>query len=573
MSYFGSTEKYLTKNGKPWIPIMGECHYSRLDERRWKKALEMMKNGGIEIVSTYVIWIHHEEVEGNFTFEERKNLRRFLELCKEAGLYVWLRIGPWCHGEVRNGGFPDYLVKLGKDEDDPIELRSNDEQYLKYVKRFFERVGKECSDLFFSSGGPIIGVQIENEYGHVGGFAGDKGEEHMKTLTKMAKESGLIVPYYTATAWGGACTGGLMPVYGGYCEAPWDSRVCELEPNENYVFSFDNEFSDKPYLTAELGGGLQVTHHRRPRIGKKDIGSIALVKLGSGANGLGFYVYHGGTNPEGILSTLQESKATGYSNDYPIYSYDFQAPIGEFGKIRPSYIEIQQIARFIKENEKELAESTTFIPKHQTELPISIRYWEMENKVKGFLFYNNYVRHGIRKALIEKVIEFDFNGINMIFPPVTVDSDSYGVIGFEVVREKDSFRCVWTKHHFSSKELQYINEDLENLQEIKFELIKSDEKELTYRASLAEQIELNRGESAFLKILYEGDEIRVFSSEEMIHDAFYFDGYYEIDLELYDYPENLTLKVLRGRDSSEVYYEPGYRPRPQTDGLRKIFFV
>ena len=150
----------------------------------------------------------------------------------------------------------------------------------------------------------------------------------MRTLQKMAKEIGFCVPLYTATGWGGAVTGGMLPVMAGYCEAPWDSRLTELEANENYVFTGnrndtlvanDHHVSEQltfdpaefPYLTAELGGGLQPTEHRRPVPVGTDIGAMSLTKLGSGVAMLGYYMYHGGTNPKGKFSTLEESKATG----------------------------------------------------------------------------------------------------------------------------------------------------------------------------------------------------------------------------------------------------------------------
>ena len=98
----------------------------------------------------------------------------------------------------------------------------------------------------------------------------------METLTEMAKEIGFNVPFYTATGWGGARTGGLLPVMGGYCDAPWDPRTTEIEPSGNYIFTYERndhdigsdhgigegttfDYSKFPYLTAELGGGLQMT--------------------------------------------------------------------------------------------------------------------------------------------------------------------------------------------------------------------------------------------------------------------------------------------------------------------------
>lgn len=97
---------YLIKDGRPWFPVMGEMHYSRYKETLWEESPRKIKARGVTIVSTYVIWIHHEEEEGIYDFSGCRNLRHFLTLCKKVGLQVFLRLGPWVHGEVRNGGFP-----------------------------------------------------------------------------------------------------------------------------------------------------------------------------------------------------------------------------------------------------------------------------------------------------------------------------------------------------------------------------------------------------------------------------------------------------------------------------------
>lgn len=110
-SEIGYTSRYLTVNGKPWFPVMGEMHYSRYPEQFWEKELYKMKAGGIGIVSMYVIWIHHEESEGTYDFTGQRNLRKFLELIQGCGMQAILRIGPWVHAEVRNGGFPDWLLE------------------------------------------------------------------------------------------------------------------------------------------------------------------------------------------------------------------------------------------------------------------------------------------------------------------------------------------------------------------------------------------------------------------------------------------------------------------------------
>ena len=98
------------RDGRPWLPVMGEIHYSRVPREDWDEAILKMKADGIEIIATYVFWIHHEEVEGQFDWSGNRSLRDFVTACRRHGMWVLARIGPWCHGEVRNGGFPDWLL-------------------------------------------------------------------------------------------------------------------------------------------------------------------------------------------------------------------------------------------------------------------------------------------------------------------------------------------------------------------------------------------------------------------------------------------------------------------------------
>ncbi|MBO5622528.1 MAG: beta-galactosidase, partial [Butyrivibrio sp.] len=197
----------LLVDGKRWFPVMGEMHFSRYPKKNWEEELCKMKAGGVDIVSLYVIWIHHEEIKGEFDFTGDRCLRDFLETVKKVGMYSILRIGPWAHGEARNGGFPDWLLNEAKEKG--YESRTNAPDYLEHVRTFYEKTYEQAKGYFLKDGGPVIGVQIENEYGHCGGKNGEEGEEHMRTLKKMAEEIGFVVPIYTATGWGGAVTGGM----------------------------------------------------------------------------------------------------------------------------------------------------------------------------------------------------------------------------------------------------------------------------------------------------------------------------------------------------------------------------
>ena len=291
----------LFEDGKPWLPVSGEYQYSRGDRRSWYKEIAKMKALGIDTVASYVIWIHHEEEEGVFDFSGNKSLREFVGEVAAAKMKMCLRVGPWVHGEVRNGGFPDWI------EHADFPTRCNSPEYLYYVTRYFKRLYEEVKGFFYADGGPIFAVQVENEYrgrkDNTGKQLPGYGDEHINKLIEILKSVGFDVPIYLATGWGDASTGEALPVWGAYCEAPWEQTSLGLPPANGYVFSYlpDDDaigndmgkrgaaftITDKPYpfLTAELGGGIQVTKRRRPIVGKSDCAAIALVKFGSGAVG------------------------------------------------------------------------------------------------------------------------------------------------------------------------------------------------------------------------------------------------------------------------------------------------
>ncbi len=401
----GINSRYLTLDGKPWFPVMGEFHYSRYPAGEWESELLKMKAGGIRIVSTYVFWIHHEEVEGQFDWSGQRDLRQFVELAARNGLYVWVRVGPWAHGEVRNGGLPDWLPAKTK-------VRQNDPAYLRFVARFYGEIGRQLKGLYWKDGGPIVGVQIENEYhSHGPGM----GEEHILTLRRMAREAGMNVPFYTVTAWDNADVPvrNVVPVFGGYPDGFWYRELAELAPSPHYFFTpirceenvgmnlkskhpeIDARFAGRPFLTAEMGGGMELAYHRRPVMSAADIAAMDNAKLGSGVTLYGYYMFHGGTNPEGKLTTLQESQATGYPNDVPVKSYDFQAPLGEFGQMRDSFRDLKTFHLFLNDFGAEFAPMTANFPAEQAksrEDTVTPRVAMRGNGERGFLFIENYQR-------------------------------------------------------------------------------------------------------------------------------------------------------------------------------------
>jgi hypothetical protein len=396
----------LLRDGKPWVPMSGEFHFSRCPESEWRDELLKMKAGAISIVASYIFWIHHEEVEGTWDWTGQRDLRKFLETCHEVGLSVLLRIGPWCHGEVRNGGFPDWLQKKGDDK--VFELRRDNPGYLGYVKKLYEQIEQQARGLLWKDGGPVIAIQLENEY--------SGPTQHLMTLKQMARNAGMDVPLYTCTGWGAGGAGPfgeMAPFSGAYAEGFWDRSLARMPGGYAGVFRFSGSRRSSaaamgalgnapataaaippsgagtyPFFTCELGAGMMPSYHRRVFMYPEDTESLALCKLGSGANLLGFYMYHGGQNPQGKLTYLNETQATGYWNDLPVKNYDFQAPLGEFGQEREHYHWLRLLGLFLHDFGSGLSAMSPRMPTVRGALNWAVR----SDGISGYIFVSHYQR-------------------------------------------------------------------------------------------------------------------------------------------------------------------------------------
>lgn len=422
--------RYLTLGGKPIIPVMGEMHYSRIERDRWEDVILKMKANGINIIASYVIWNHHEELEGQFDWTGNKDLRSFIKLVQKHGLWVYPRIGPWCHGEVRNGGTPDWIL-----EKNYLADRSNHPAYQAYVDRWYRQIARQMNGLYYKDGGPVVGVQLENEY-----WRGKGGEAHILWLKETARKYGMDVPLYTITGWRNTSLpqDEVIPLWGGYPAVPWATHIQTITENLNYIFEapvnmenigneetafngYQPDYSRYPYFTCELGVGNQISYHRRPVIGSLDGLAIATIKTGSGSNMPGYYVFAGGSNPLGILNTLQEEQYyTGYWNEYPKVSYDFQAAIRETGELAPSYHQVKKLHYFLNAFGQRLAPLSPVIPTGNNARE-ALQYAIRSDGLTGFLFGVNYYR-GIPKP-VQKNVQFHIRLKNetLIFPERPVD--------------------------------------------------------------------------------------------------------------------------------------------------------
>ena len=446
------TNYYMEREGRPFYGISGEFHYSRYRQDAWRDELLKMKAGGINIVSTYVFWNHHEEREGVFDFSGRRNLRGFIELCAESGFLVIVRIGPFNHGEVRNGGLPDWLYGQ------PFEVRSTEKGFMECVARLYKHIHEQLEGYYFSQGGPIIAAQLDNEYMHSAApwemttgvsnewmRTGTEGDTYMLALLDLARKTGIDLPFYTCTGWGGAATPeNLMPLWGGYAFRPWIfySHRGEHPATEEYIYRDNHnnaipatynfepayEPESRPYLCCEMGGGMTCCYYYRFQLPYESVDAMANIKIGSGCNMLGYYMYHGGTNPTGkTVPFLNEGQV-------PKLSYDYQAAIGEYGQLRPSYHRLRLHHYLIGEFADSLCRSRTLLPRDaqmiQPEDPLPLRYAVRYNPGEGgFLLINNYQDHApmtdkkkidLSLILPEKRIEWKGIGLrageNVILP-------------------------------------------------------------------------------------------------------------------------------------------------------------
>lgn len=368
------TNRYVEQHGVPVIPVSGELHYSRVPRAEWSERLRLMRAGGVTVVASYLIWNHHEPVQGEVRFDGALDVAAFVRTAADAGLDVVLRLGPWIHGETRNGGFPDWVQQA------PVAHRTDDPGYLALVEPWFAALGEQLAPLCGPASN-VIAIQLDNElYDQPG---------HLATLKAIARRHGLVAPIYTATAWGGAelPDGEVLPLYGGYGDGFWVDADHDWDTTFREHFFFSHTWDDPgigadlrahpgigrrpetprlpsasfPAATCELGGGMATAYHRRPLLSGADVAAVANTKIGNGSGWQGYYMYAGGVNP---APGLQESHATGYPNDLPEFDYDFHAPIGAAGRLAPSHAALRRQHAFLAAFGDRLAPMPSTLPAH-----------------------------------------------------------------------------------------------------------------------------------------------------------------------------------------------------------------
>ncbi|CAN6457177.1 unnamed protein product [Victoria cruziana] len=304
-------------NGRRRILISGSIHYPRSTPEMWPDLIQKAKDGGLDVIQTYVFWNGHEPSPGRYYFEERYDLVRFIKLVQQAGLYVHLRIGPYVCAEWNFGGFPVWLKYVPG-----ISFRTNNEPFKAAMRGFTQKIVNmmKAERLFQSQGGPIILSQIENEYGPEEWEIGAPGKAYTAWAANMAVSLGTGVPWVMCKQ-DDAPDPIINACNGYYCDY--------FTPNKPYKPKMWTEAWTGWY--TEFGGAI-------PQRPAEDMAFAVARFIQKGGSFVNYYMYHGGTN---------FGRTAG--GPFIATSYDYDAPLDEYGMIRqPKWGHLKELHRAIK---------------------------------------------------------------------------------------------------------------------------------------------------------------------------------------------------------------------------------
>ena len=320
---FALSKTDFVLDGKPFQMISGEMHPARIPHEYWRHRIQMAKAMGCNTIAAYVFWNYHEPVKGQFDFSTgNHNIAEFIKIAQEEGMWVLLRPGPYVCAEWEFGGLPPYLLQTPD-----IKVRCMDPRYIQAVTTYVEHLAAEVKPLLVTNGGPVVMVQIENEYGSYG-----NDKEYLNTLKDMWVKNGINVPFYTAdgaTAYmleAGGVEGAAIGLDSGGSEADF-AAAKKQNPN---VPAFSSE---------SYPGWLTHWGEQWQRPGVEGI-SKEVKFLMDTKRSFNLYVIHGGTN-FGYTAGANSGGKGGYEPD--VTSYDYDAPINEQGSATPKYQALRQL--------------------------------------------------------------------------------------------------------------------------------------------------------------------------------------------------------------------------------------
>ncbi len=312
---FVAADKTFELNGKPFVVKAAELHYPRIPRPYWEHRIKMCKALGMNTICLYVFWNIHEQQEGVYDFSGNNDVAEFCRLCQKNGMYVIVRPGPYVCAEWEMGGLPWWLLKK-KD----IKLREGDPYFLERVKLFEQKVGEQLAGLTIQKGGPIIMVQVENEYGSYG-----EDKAYVSAIRDIVRSSGFSDVALFQCDWSSNFT------KNGLDDLIWTMNFGTGADVEREFRPLSELRPSAPQMCSEFWSGWfdkwGARHETRPA---DDMVAGIDTMLNRGVS-FSLYMTHGGTS----FGHWAGANSPGFQPD--VTSYDYDAPINEQGQATPKF--------------------------------------------------------------------------------------------------------------------------------------------------------------------------------------------------------------------------------------------
>jgi len=309
-------------DGKPFQIISGEMHFARIPRECWRDRLHMAKAMGLNTVATYVFWNYHEPEKGKYNFKDNADIAEFCRLAQLEGLWVIIRPSPYACAEWEWGGYPWWLMR-----EKDMKVRSQDQRFMEMSRKYFTALAKQINPLQVTKGGPIIMVQIENEYGSY-----DKDKVYLGKFRDIYREAGIEVDLYT-------CDGpSQMPA--GYLPGvlPAVNGLDNIKEVKELINKYNNNHG--PYFIAEwYPAWFDSWGFKHQVVPYKDFINTYDSVLAAGLS-INIYMAHGGTT-RWFWNGANMSRKDPYMPQTS--SYDYDAPIDEAGNATPKYMAMREV--------------------------------------------------------------------------------------------------------------------------------------------------------------------------------------------------------------------------------------
>lgn len=309
-------------DGKPFQIISGEMHFARIPRECWRDRLHMAKAMGLNTIATYVFWNYHEPEKGKYNFKDNADVAEFCRLAQLEGLWVIIRPSPYACAEWEWGGYPWWLMR-----EKDMKVRSQDPRFMEMSRKYFEAFAKQIVPLQVTKGGPIIMVQIENEYGSY-----DKDKVYLGKFMDIYRAAGIDVDLYT-------CDGpSQMPA--GYLPGvlPAVNGLDNVKEVKELINKYNNNHG--PYFIAEwYPAWFDSWGYKHQVVPYQDFIYTYDSVLAAGLS-INIYMAHGGTT-RWFWNGANMSRKEPYMPQTS--SYDYDAPIDEAGNVTPKYMAMREV--------------------------------------------------------------------------------------------------------------------------------------------------------------------------------------------------------------------------------------